>query len=192
MKTRTILNTKNIFIISIIVIISTVLSVWIYGLGEHQTVIENSFISTSILSITFFLFITIGLYKGVKLKDNLGKITDQFDLKKIEHLKEFSSSKGIESPDIGEGIIGVVLSIILWVIATIVLGYLFFIFGAIVWITILIFMAMLYWVFFRALRLIFKKGNLCKGDLQKSIFYGICYTILYNFWIYGIIMIAYN
>jgi hypothetical protein len=192
MHKRTILNTKNIFIISIIVIISTVLCVWIYGIGEHQTVIENSFISTSILSITFFLFITIGLYKGVKLKDNLGKITDQFDLKKIEHLKEFSSSEGIDSPNIGEGIIGVVLSIILWVIVTVVLGYLFFIFGAIVWIAILIFMAMLYWVFFRALRLIFKKGNLCKGDLQKSIFYGISYTILYNFWIYGIIMIVYK
>jgi hypothetical protein len=190
MKTRTILKTKNIFIISIIVIISTVLCIWIYGLGEHQTVIENSFISTSILSITFFLFIAIGLYKGVKLKDNLGKITDQFDLKKIEHLKEFSSSEGIDSPDIGEGIIGIILSVIFWIIATVVFGYLFFIFGAIIWITILTFMAMLYWVFFRALRLIFKKGNKCKGYLQKSIFYGICYTILYNFWIYGIILIA--
>ncbi len=190
MKTRKILNTKNIFVISIIVIISTVLCVWIYGLGEHQTVIENSFISTSILSIAFFLFITIGLYKGVKLKDNLGKITDQFDLKRIEHLKEFTFSEGIDSLDSGEGIIEVLFSIILWLIASIVLGYLFFIFGAIIWISILTFMAMLYWLFFRALRLIFKKGNLCKGDLQKSIFYGICYTILYNFWIYVIIMIA--
>lgn len=74
MRRRTVLNTKNAFIISIIVIISTVLSVWIYGFGEHQTVIENSFISTSILSVTFFLFITIGLYKGVKLKDNINSI----------------------------------------------------------------------------------------------------------------------
>jgi hypothetical protein len=190
MKKRTILNTKNIFLISIIVIISTVLCVWIYGIGEHQTVIENSFISTSILSITFFLFITIGLYKGVKLKDNLGKITDQFDLKKIQHLKDINLSESADISDVVEGTAGIILSVILWIIATVVLGYLFFIFGAIIWITILTFMAMLYWLFFRALRLIFKNVSKCNGDLQKSLFYGISYTILYNFWIYGIILIA--
>ncbi|WP_281638311.1 hypothetical protein [Flavobacterium marginilacus] len=190
MKKRTILNTKNIFIISIIVIISTVLSVWIYGLGKHQTVIENSFISASILSITFFLFITFGLYKGVKLKDNLGKITDQFDLKKIEHLKEINFSESADLPDLNEGIAGIILGIILWIIATLVFGYLFFIFGAIIWISILTFMAMLYWVFFRALRLIFKNANECNGNLRRSLLYGISYTILYNFWIYGIILIV--
>lgn len=190
MKKRTILNTKNIFIISIIVLISTVLSVWIYGFGNHQTVIENSFISTSILSVSFFLFITIGLYKGVKLKDNLGKITDQFDLKKIEHLKEINLSESADIPDVGEGIAEAILGIILWIIATIVLGYLFFIFGAIIWITILTFMAMLYWVFFRALRMVFRNVNACNGNLQKSLLYGISYTILYNFWIYGILLIA--
>lgn len=189
MKKRTILNTKNTFIVSIIVMILTVLSVWFYGAGKHQTVIENSLISISILSVTFFLFISIGLYKGVKLKDNLGKITDQFDLKKIEHLKNFTTTE-IDTPDIGDGIAGILLNIIFWIIATIAIGYLFFVFGAIIWITVLIFMAMLYWIFFRALRLVFKKAPECKGNLQKSILYGIVHTILYNFWIYGIILIA--
>jgi hypothetical protein len=31
-------------------------------------------ISTSIFSIVFFLFVTVGSYKGIKLKDNIGKI----------------------------------------------------------------------------------------------------------------------
>ncbi|MES2544848.1 MAG: hypothetical protein V4548_08175 [Bacteroidota bacterium] len=185
---RTLLNTKNIFTITLIVVTLTILSVWFYGIGKHKTIIENSLISTSILSVGFFLFISIGLYKGLKIKDNIGKITDQFDFKKIEHLKDFTPSDS--TPDIGEGIIGIIFSIIFWIIASIIIGYLFFLFGAIIWFTILIFMAMLYWIFFRALRLVFKKSNECNGNLQKSIIYGLAYTLLYNFWIYGIILFA--
>lgn len=185
---RTLVNTRNLFLISIIVIALTILSVWFYGAGKHQTVIENSLLSTSLLSIAFFLFISISLYNGTKLKDNIGKFTDSFDTKKIEHLKEFTlMSDGI---DVAEGIGGIILSVILWIVVSIIISYLFFILGAIIWFSVLIFLGMLYWIFFRALRLIFKKSGECSGNVERSIFYGITYTILYNFWIYGIILLA--
>lgn len=125
---RTLINTKKIFIISFISIIITVLSVWFYGIGEHKTVIENSLISTSILSVAFFLYITISLYNGTKLKDNLGKLTDKFDSKKLNFLKEINVDNGFghSMPDIGEGIGGVIMSVILWILATIIISYLFF------------------------------------------------------------------
>jgi hypothetical protein len=186
---KILLNTGNLFTISLIVIILTVLSVWFYGVGKHKTVIENSLMSTSILSFAFFLFISISLYNGTKLKDNIGKITDKFDTKKIEYLKEFTPN-GTNDFDIGEGIGGIILSIIMWIIATLVISYLFFFLGAIIWLSVLIFLAMLYWIFFRALRLIFKKSAECSGKLERSVFYGISYTILYNFWIYGIIFLT--
>lgn len=63
-----ILNSKNIFIITLIVIPLTIISVWFFGLGNHSSFFENSLLSTTILSIAFFLFITIGLFKGIKLK----------------------------------------------------------------------------------------------------------------------------
>jgi hypothetical protein len=31
----------------------TVLSVWFFGLGKHQTIIENSLLSTTTLSISY-------------------------------------------------------------------------------------------------------------------------------------------
>ncbi len=186
---RRFINTRSLFPISLIVIVLTILSVWFYGIGKHQTVIENSLISTSILSISFFLFISISLYNGTKLKDNIGKITDRFDTKKIEYLKEITP-ENTDGFDVGEGFGGIIISIILWIFATLVISYLFFLLGAIVWLSVLIFLAMLYWIFFRALRLIFKKSAECNGNVEKSVFYGIAYTMLYNFWIYGIIFLT--
>ena len=186
---RRFINTRSLFPISLIVIVLTILSVWFYGIGKHQTVIENSLISTSILSISFFLFISISLYNGTKLKDNIGKITDRFDTKKIEYLKEITPENA-DGFDVGEGFGGIIISIILWIFATLVISYLFFLLGAIVWLSVLIFLAMLYWIFFRALRLIFKKSAECNGNVEKSVFYGIIYTMLYNFWIYGIIFLT--
>lgn len=189
MKNRTILKTKNIFTITLMVIFLTILSVWILGLGKHRTLIENSILSTAILSSAFFLFIMIGLYRGVKLKDNLGKITDQFDLKKIENLKDFTIIDD-DTPDLSDGIAGIIIGIILWIVISILFSLLLWAFGAILWMGILIFMAMLYWIFFRALRLVFKKSPDCQGQLDRSLLYAFFYTILYNFWIFGIIYFA--
>ena len=189
---RRLIDSKKIFTISLISIVITIISVWFYGIGKHKTVIENSLISTSILSIAFFLFITISLYNGTKLKDSLGKLTDKFDSKKLNFLKDINADGGFGNsvPDIGEGIGGIIMSIILWVLATIIISYLFFALGTIIWLSILVFLGMLYWIFFRALRLIFKKSSECSGNIERSIFYGITYTILYNFWIYGIILLT--
>jgi hypothetical protein len=189
---RRLIDSKKIFTISLIIIVITILSVWFYGIGKHKTVIENSLISTSILSIAFFLFITISLYNGTKLKDSLGKLTDKFDSKKLNFLKEMNADGGFghSMPEIGEGIGGIIMSIILWLLATIIISYLFFALGTIIWLSILVFLGMLYWIFFRALRLIFKKSSECSGNIERSIFYGFTYTILYNFWIYGIILLT--
>ena len=189
---RKLINTGSLFAISLIVIVLTILSVWFYGIGTHKTVIENSLISTSILSIAFFLFITIGLYKGIKLKDTLGKFTPHLSTKKTAFLKDINLDAGIiESGSIAEeGIGGLILNIILWLIVTVVLSYLFFILGTFIWFSIVLFIAMLYWLFFRAIRLIFKKSLECSGNVEKSVFYGIMYTLLYVFWIYVVIVLV--
>lgn len=171
------------------VIFLTILSVWILGLGKHRTIIENSLLSTTILSSAFFLFIMIGLYRRVKLKDDLGKITDQFELKKIENLKDIVSIEG-DIPEVSDGIAGIIVGIILWIVISILFSLLLWAFGVILWMGILIFMAMLYWIFFRALRLVFKKSPNCQGQLDRCLLYAFSYTILYNFWIFGIIYIA--
>ena len=188
-KVRQIITTKNLFYVSLLVIVLTITSIWFFGLGQHRTLFVNSLLSTTILSTAFFLFIAIGLFKGIKLKDDIGKLTDQI---KFNNLPDVSG--GLEFPsdglDIGEGIGGIIVGIIVWIIFSILLLLFIWVFSTVVWAMILVFAAMLYWIFFRALRLVFKNSNECKNNLTKSIAYGIGYTVLYNFWIYGIILIS--
>ena len=182
------ITTKSVFRISLLVVALTILSVWLFGLGSQKTLIENSFLSTTILSVGFFLFVSIGLYRGIKLRDNIGDITSQFDHKRLGNVSEFAS--GDEVPAVGDGIEGIIISILLWILVTIVLAVLLWVFAAIVWMSILVFMAMLYWVFFRALRLVFMKSRECRGVLDKSILYGLGYTAFYTSWIYALIFSA--
>lgn len=182
------IESKNIFTITIFVAVLTIAGVYLWGLGRHHTFFENSIISTTILSIAFFLFVTIGLYNGVKLKDNLGSIVDKF---KTTETPDVTPGLASEGPvDIGEGIAGVILSIVLWIVMAIVFSIALWIFSNILVVAILTFIAMLYWVFFRALRLVFKNSNKSKGNLSESLKWGFTYTLLYNFWIYGIFILT--
>ena len=86
---RQYLTSKKVFIVTLIVIVLTIMAVWLFELGQHRTLFQNSLLSTTILSVAFFLFLTISLYKGVKLKDNLGKITDKINTKNIIEYNKF-------------------------------------------------------------------------------------------------------
>lgn len=185
-RTYKLVETKDLFTISLIVIVLTILAVYLWGLGSHHTFFENSFISTTIISVAFFLFITTGLYNGIKLKDNVGKITDK--LKSVD-LVDFPSELPSIEP-IGDGIEGILLSILLWIVVAVLLAVSLWIFGNILVLVVMTFVAMLYWIFFRALRLVFKNSNKSKGDLMQSVRWGLIYTLLYNFWIYGIFIVA--
>jgi|SRR5690606_15423462 len=187
-RTYRLVETKDVFVVSLIVTALTVLSVYFWGLGRHNTFFENSIISTTILSLAFFTFITIGLYKGIKLKDNLGQITHHY--KTIDTSNISSSLASSEPVAVGEGIGGIILSILLWVLMAIVFSVALWIFSNVLVIAILTFIGMLYWVFFRALRLVFKNSNKSKGNMIESIKWGLVYTMLYNFWIYGIFVLT--
>jgi len=185
---RKYLTGKKVFIVSLLVMAMTILAIWLFGLGQHRTLFENSILSTTILSIAFFLFLTIGLYNGVKLKDDLGKITDKINKNNMSDISGLDLPGG-DIPDVdGDEIGGIIVGILAWILVSVVLIFLIWFFGAILWTLVLVFAAMLYWIFFRALRLAFKNSNKCKNDLLKSIYYSVAYTILYNFWIYGIII----
>ena len=189
---RKLVSSKSIFTVTIFVAVLTILSIWLFGLGQHRTIFENSILSISILSFAFFLFLTIGLYKGIKLKDDIGKITDKLKTENIlnqsSESSDFDSSKTI-IPDFddGEGS-GILISILAWISYTIFFIFIFWLFGTILWTGILFFVAMLYWVFFRAVRLILKKSKICRGNLISSCKYAAGHTLLYNFWIYGLII----
>lgn len=184
---RRLVDSGSVFAISIFVTIVTTVFIWVLGLGTHRTLFVNSLLSVSILSAAFLVFIVYGLYQGIKLKDNIGKITDKFSFKGLRDFQKMSLRRGVGA-DSPVGCTGDLGELLLWLLAAVVAIILIWILGNVLWFLILVFIAMLYWIFFRALRFIFKKSYRCKGNFGKSFLYGLYHTILYNFWIYGIIM----
>ncbi|MEN7551038.1 hypothetical protein AAG747_24165 [Rapidithrix thailandica] len=187
MKRPSYISTKSTFTITLLVIFLTVIGVWLLGLGKERTLIENSVWSTGILSISFFLFISIGLYRGVKLQDNLGKITDRFSMETVGEWHDGMLAGNLKFPDEGDNFL---INLLIWLVLMIVFSIFIWVFGAILWMGILAFVAMLYWIFFRALRLVFKKSMICKGKPDKSMLYGAGYTLMYTCWIYGVIYLV--
>ncbi|MDO7851528.1 hypothetical protein [Hymenobacter convexus] len=183
------LSAGNVALVSLAVVVVTTVAVWLLGLGQHRTLFANSLISTSILFGAFFLFTAVGLYHGVKLRDDVGRLTDRISRKnfpgtgRLESLPNFDFSEG-------HGILGILAAIAMAVVVAILAVFVIWLVGALLWTGILIFAALLYWVFFRALRLVFKNSNRCRGRLGASLWEGFWYASLYTCWIYGIIMAA--
>lgn len=186
---RFFLETKILSYSTLGIIILVILSVWLSGESSHRSLFQNSILSTSILAGIFFLFISSGLYYGLKLKDNVGSILNR------KKLKTFSdNSPGFNTlefdADVGEGCFSILISIVLWVLFSVVIIFGLYFLGVFFWAGILLLTAMLYWIFFRALRLVFKNSGKCKGNLLKSLTFGLFYSFLYISWIYGIIFLA--
>ena len=178
---------KSVFIVSILVILVVITTIYITGKAYERTVVVNSYISLSVIGFMLMLFITYGLYKGFKLIDDFPKIKD-ISIKSLTNdtASNISNSSNI---DLGEGITGLIYSILIWVVVTIVFTVLSRESAADAaapfW-----FVTLLYWVFFRALKMVFSKQYKTKGRFILSIGYASAYTLLYLGWIYGIIYCA--
>jgi nucleoside permease NupC len=176
--TYTQITTKVLFATSLVILSLTVLFVWLFGLGSHRTLFENSFISTWILTTLLFQFLFVGLYKGYKLKENIGDIAEK---PKFESLgTDFDFASLTASSEL-EAIF--YLIILIPVIIVLILNIAVFFLAAI-----LLFIAILYWVFYRAIKFSFKQSPKCKGNILKSLVYSFIFTLTYSIWFYAIIL----
>jgi hypothetical protein len=141
-KTHVILGSRNVFTISLIVIGLTIIGVYFWGLGSHHTFFENSIISTTILSLAFFLFISISLYNGVRLKNDMGRLTDKIEALDLSSIPDVTPSADVDV-DVGDGCGEAILAAILWVIVAFFLSIILWFFGQIVWLILISFTAML-------------------------------------------------
>jgi glycerol-3-phosphate acyltransferase PlsY len=130
------------------------------------------------------------LYRGIKLKVNVGKITSDTVVgsEVLDVVPDPTAHH--HNFDLGDGIAEIVGAILLWILSAILVALAIWIFRNVVLVVIAAFSAMLYWIFFRAIRLVFKNSNKSKGKVWESIKYGLTYTFLYNFWIYAIFLLA--
>lgn len=180
------LKGKTVFIVSLIVICATFLTVWLTGINYNREITSNLYLSLSIIGAILFIFMTYGLYRGVGLEDNFPKYRGY----KTGDLFTYNSSPSMDTPDAGDGIAELIMSIVLWIVMTIAIIILMLLLEAIFWFSLFIIIMMLYWVFFRALKLVFNKTDRTVGDIFSSMYYSLSYTILYLGWIFGIVYLT--
>lgn len=130
---------------------------------------------------------TYGLYTGIGLVDDFPKFRK---FKRGDMIADVSPTFNTPSIDAGDGIGGLIVSILLWIAVTILTVVLLILLEAVFWVSLFIILAMLYWVFFRALKLVFNKSKDTKGQILLSAAYSIAYTLLYVGWIFGIVYLT--
>ncbi len=178
---------KSVFIVSLIVIVVTILTVYFTGINYNRSITNNFYISLGIIATALFSFVTYGLYTGIDLIDNFPKIKS-FKPKAI--LSESSPSLDTPFVEVGDGIGGIIVSIVLWIVMSIVFVLLLALLEMVFWFSLFIILGMLYWLFFRALKLVFNKSNKTKGSIQRAIFYALSYTTMYVGWLFGIVYLV--
>lgn len=182
--TRTYLNGKAVFIVSLLVIGVTLLLVCLTGIRYHRDLFQNLYLSLSIIAMALFLFMTCGLYVGLGLKDNFPKLKN---FKKGMFISNDPDPVfDIKSVDTGDGIAGIIVSIFVWIAVTILMFILFIVLEAVLWISIFVILAMLYWMFFRAMKTVFSKSDQTKGNIKKSVVYAFTHTAFYVGWIFAV------
>ena len=184
---QTYLKGKSVFTVSLLVIGITILTVYLSGENYNRTVTSNLYLSLSIIGTALFLFMTYGLYKGLRLTDNFPKFRE---FKTGDIISNSGVSPDLPSIVVGDGIGGLLMSILLWIGMTFLIFVLLILLEAFFWVSIFIILAMLYWVFFRALKFVFSKSPDTKGDIGISAIYSLAYSGLYLGWIFGIVYLT--
>lgn len=172
---------------TLLVIVTVITLDYFVVLKSQKTLYENLLFITLLLSLSFFVFITMGLYRGIRLKENIGNLTDYIDAKKLPDFSGGVPDLSAVSEGLGavaEGLGGLIIAI-LCAVVLVMLGW-FFVIS--VWFLLIFLAAVLYGVYFRALRVVFKHSGVCRGDFPMSLKYAGVYSLLYTSWIFAFIV----
>jgi hypothetical protein len=155
--------------------------------GKRSLFIELE-LALGLVSICVFWFLTVGLYRGIRLrKDRFPspsapqeKPSESFDFPDLP-VWDFGDEIGCLGPILGLifaaiAFIGL-LVVIYWAMPYLVVGVLFLI-------------AAIYWVFYIALRRVFVLSRRCRGNWGLSTLYGAGYTGLYTAWLFLVLIAA--
>ena len=184
---RSYLKGKSVFIVSLVVVSVTILTVYLTGINFNRSLTTNLYLSLSIIAGALFLFMLFGLYTGVGLVDNFPEFRK---FKRGDYLATTGSLPDLPATDIGDDEGGIFVAILLWLGAALTFIVLLILLEAVIWVSVFIILAILYWVFFRALKFVFSMAAVTKGDLGISALYSLGYTCLYIGWIFGIVYLV--
>jgi hypothetical protein len=152
---------RNLTLLSIFAVAATATIVLILG---HRSIVTELEIALAIIAAATFTFFSAGLYQGLRLEGP-------------EVTVDEADGRALEFPDVNAWIVddGWFIGIMLWLLASIL------------WILTNLFAVGVFWVFNRALRLVFACSPSCHGRLAPSLGYALLYTCLYTGWLFALL-----
>jgi hypothetical protein len=164
-------------LVSLVVV--TGVSILVFMISKRSLYDELEY-TIAIVAFILFFFLSDGLYTGARLE---GKPTaPNFDFLKAGYAA-FDAADALSALEIlGETVTWIAISIAI----LLVLVFL----ATVLWAAVLALGFMLYWLLYRAIRIVLLKGPKCRGNLKLSFLYAAWYSFLYCGWIFAIVWLA--
>ncbi len=188
-KPPLILSAKLTITLALAAIALTTVLVFILG---HRSVLRESQIALSIISVLLFLFLSVGLYTGVELKADAPSFNEwkgvSFADPNVAGAIDHAPIDISVGDDIVGSVVGCLLMAVVWVLLSVLLTVLAWLLTNLVVGVVFILFVLIYWVFYQALRTVFRHSPRCKGQIAESIAFSLAYTFLYMGWMFVVIM----
>jgi len=147
---------------------------------SKRSVYDELEITISLVALALFCFLSYALYNGATL---VGKPS-------VPQIRLVDPSL-VDAPpldffDFGGSIGSIVASILLAIVLAVLLAFVL----TALWSAMLLLIFALYWLFYRAMRIVLLKSSQCSGNLGPSLRYAFIYTFLYTGWLFAIVWLS--
>ncbi len=139
-----------------------------------------------------FVFLAAGLYWGVRVRREDLQAPKGLSWGDAADLSiSADPTDAIDcTPHVDGGLIGIVLSILLWIVVLFFVTGLWLVLVNFLWIGIGALFVGVFWVFNRALRQVFARSRVCRHRLLPSLGYAAFYTFAYAGWLVLVLFAA--
>jgi hypothetical protein len=171
-------NVKAITLVAVLAM--AVIATAVFFLG-HESLFKKVEITLGLVAASLYLFLALGLYFGIRVrKEKLDAHEMQIPRPGGGTLGNlFSGGLELGSFD-ADGCVFAIGAILL----AVVLAILFYLFIALVWPVVVLLFIAVFWIFNRALRQVFIRSRVCKGNIVPSLGYAFFYTFMYTGWLF--------
>ncbi len=188
----------------------TAIALLVFWRSTSSFIVELQ-ITLYIVAAVLLGFLTVALYKGVRVQRSPAdrpvwrSLRNRFKRPHISAddaidaagvVADVASSidiSNLDLPDLsdsGDDLVGCLVSIVLWVAVAALIIVLLPIIVEVVWAVLFLLVAVLYWIFYRALRVVFIQSRKCRGNWLRSTGYAGFYTLLYTGWLFVVVLIV--
>lgn len=175
--------------ITIVALLTTVIvAVAVLLLGKRSLLVEAEWVA-AIVAFCLFVFLFLGLYRGIRVRKN-EPVPSEFEFNRIDPADFGDAGSLVDVAGASDDVASAILAPVLFVLLGLLLIILLPLLVNLVWLLLFVFVLMLVWIFRYALRQVFVRSRVTRGDWVASARYAAFYTVLYSGWLLRVLLIA--